>query len=87
MRSGVLTSVRAFANDPGRGVFMLAMLTMFFCGSFVLFAWRAPTLKQGGLFAPVSREGALVVKNLRLTTACAIFGTLYRQQRLDTGRL
>jgi cytochrome c-type biogenesis protein CcmF len=52
---------------------------MFICGSFALFAWRAPMLKQGGLFAPVSREGALVVNNLLLTTACAtvLFGTLY----------
>jgi cytochrome c-type biogenesis protein CcmF len=52
---------------------------MFVCGSFALFAWRAPMLKQGGLFAPISREGALVVNNLLLTTACAtvMFGTLY----------
>jgi cytochrome c-type biogenesis protein CcmF len=67
VRSGVLTSVHAFANDPRRGVFILAILAMFICGSFVLFAWRAPMLKQGGLFAPVSREGALVVNNLQLT--------------------
>jgi cytochrome c-type biogenesis protein CcmF len=75
----VLTSVHAFANDPRRGVFILAILAMFICGSFVLFAWRAPMLKQGGLFAPISREGALVVNNLLLTTACAtvLFGTLY----------
>ena len=79
VRSGVLTSVHAFANDPRRGVFILAILAMFICGSFALFAWRAPMLKQGGLFAPVSREGALVVNNLLLTTACAtvLFGTLY----------
>ena len=79
VRSGVLTSVHAFANDPRRGVFILAILALFICGSFVLFAWRAPVLKQGGLFAPVSREGALVVNNLLLTTACAtvMFGTLY----------
>jgi cytochrome c-type biogenesis protein CcmF len=79
VRSGVLTSVHAFANDPRRGVFILAILAMFIFGSFVLFAWRAPMLKQGGLFAPVSREGALVVNNLLLTTACAtvLFGTLY----------
>jgi cytochrome c-type biogenesis protein CcmF len=79
VRSGVLTSVHAFANDPRRGVFILAILAIFICGSFALFAWRAPMLKQGGLFAPVSREGALVVNNLLLTTACAtvLFGTLY----------
>ena len=52
VRSGVLTSVHAFANDPRRGVFILAILAMFICGSFALFAWRAPMLKQGGLFAP-----------------------------------
>ena len=79
VRSGVLTSVHAFANDPRRGVFILAILAIFISGSFALFAWRAPMLKQGGLFAPVSREGALVVNNLLLTTACAtvLFGTLY----------
>ena len=79
VRSGVLTSVHAFANDPRRGVFILAILALFISGSFALFAWRAPMLKQGGLFAPVSREGALVVNNLLLTTACAtvLFGTLY----------
>jgi cytochrome c-type biogenesis protein CcmF len=79
VRSGVLTSVHAFANDPRRGVFILAILALFICGSFALFAWRAPMLKQGGIFAPVSREGALVLNNLLLTTACAtvLFGTLY----------
>src|SRR5208283_2539299 len=79
VRSGVLTSVHAFASDPRRGVFILAILAFFIFGSFALFAWRAPVLKQGGLFAPVSREGALVLNNLLLTTACAtvFFGTLY----------
>ena len=79
VRSGVLTSVHAFANDPRRGVFILAILALFISGSLALFAWRAPMLKQGGLFAPVSREGALVVNNLLLTAACAtvLLGTLY----------
>jgi cytochrome c-type biogenesis protein CcmF len=79
VRSGVLTSVHAFATDPTRGVFILAILMLFIGGSLALFAWRAPTLKQGGLFAPVSREGALVINNLFLTTACAtvFVGTLY----------
>ncbi len=79
VRSGVLTSVHAFASDPSRGVFILGILALFIFGSFALFAWRAPMLKQGGLFAPVSREGALVLNNLLLTTACAtvFFGTLY----------
>ena len=79
VRSGVLTSVHAFASDPRRGVFILAILALFISGSLGLFAWRAPLLKQGGLFAPISREGALVLNNLLLTTACAtvFFGTLY----------
>ena len=79
VRSGVLTSVHAFASDPMRGVFILAILVLFIGGGLALFAWRAPLLKQGGLFAPVSREGALVFNNLFLTTACAtvFVGTLY----------
>ncbi|WP_068317109.1 heme lyase CcmF/NrfE family subunit [Polycladidibacter hongkongensis] len=79
VRSGVLTSVHAFAVDPSRGLFILAILMVFIVGSFVLFAMRAPALKQGGLFAPISREGALVLNNLFLTTATAavFFGTLY----------
>lgn len=79
VRSGVLTSVHSFATDPLRGVFILAILAVFIGGSLALYAWRAPMLKQGGLFAPVSREGALVLNNLFLTTACAtvFVGTLY----------
>ena len=79
VRSGVLTSVHTFANDPTRGVFILAILIFFIAGSLLLYAWRAPLLKPGGLFAPVSREGALVFNNLFLTTACAtvFVGTLY----------
>jgi cytochrome c-type biogenesis protein CcmF len=79
VRSGVLTSVHTFANDPSRGIFILAILVFFIGGGLTLFAWRAPLLKQGGLFAPVSREGALVLNNLFLTTACAtvFIGTLY----------
>jgi cytochrome c-type biogenesis protein CcmF len=79
VRSGVLTSVHAFASDPLRGVFILMILVAFIGGSLALYAWRAPLLKQGGLFAPVSREGALVLNNLFLTAACAtvVVGTLY----------
>jgi cytochrome c-type biogenesis protein CcmF len=79
VRSGVLTSVHTFAADPTRGVFILAILVLFIGGGLTLFAWRAPLLKQGGLFAPVSREGALVFNNLFLTTACltVFVGTLY----------
>ncbi|MGB8529963.1 MAG: heme lyase CcmF/NrfE family subunit [Pseudolabrys sp.] len=79
VRSGVLTSVHTFATDPTRGVFILAILVLFIGGGLTLFAWRASTLKQGGLFAPISREGALVFNNLFLTTACltVFVGTLY----------
>jgi cytochrome c-type biogenesis protein CcmF len=79
VRSGVLTSVHAFAVDPTRGIFILAILIVFIGGALALFAWRAPLLKQGGLFAPISREGALVFNNLFLTSACAtvFVGTLY----------
>jgi cytochrome c-type biogenesis protein CcmF len=79
VRSGVLTSVHAFAVDPARGVFILAIMGVFIGGALALFAWRAPLLSQGGLFAPISREGALVLNNLLLTTACAavLVGTLY----------
>jgi len=79
VRSGVLTSVHTFANDPARGIFILAILVMFIGGGFALFAWRAPLLKRGGLFAPISREGALVLNNLFLAAACAtvFVGTLY----------
>jgi len=79
VRSGVLTSVHAFASDPTRGVFILLILCLFIGGSLSLYAWRASALKQGGLFAPISREGALVLNNLFLTSACAtvFVGTLY----------
>lgn len=79
VRSGVLTSVHAFANDPARGIFILLILVGFIGGSFALFAWRAGRLKPGGLFAPISREGGLVLNNLLLTAICAtvLFGTLY----------
>jgi cytochrome c-type biogenesis protein CcmF len=79
VRSGVLTSVHAFANDPTRGIFILAILVVFIGGALALYALRAPLLRQGGLFAPISREGALVFNNLFLTSACAtvFVGTLY----------
>lgn len=79
VRSGVLTSVHSFATDPTRGIFILCILGIFIGGAFVLFAWRAPMLKAGGIFAPVSREGALVLNNLILTvaTATVLTGTLY----------
>ncbi len=79
VRSGVLTSVHAFAVDPARGIFILAIMGVFIGGALTLFAFRAPRLEQGGLFAPISREGSLVLNNLLLTTACAavFVGTLY----------
>ena len=79
VRSGVLTSVHSFASDPKRGTFILLILAVFVGGSFALYAWRAPTLKSGGLFAPISREGSLVFNNLFLSAACAtvLVGTLY----------
>jgi len=79
VRSGVLTSVHAFAVDPARGIFILAIMGVFIGGALALFAFRAPQLGQGGLFAPISREGSLVLNNLLLTTACAavFVGTLY----------
>jgi cytochrome c-type biogenesis protein CcmF len=79
VRSGVLTSVHAFATDPERGFFILILLALAIGGSLTLFAVRAPALKAGGLFAPISREGAMVINNLFLTAACAavFLGTLY----------
>ena len=79
VRSGVLTSVHAFAVDPERGLFILVILIAFIGGSFALFALRAGAMEGGGLFAPISREGALVFNNLFLSVASlAVFiGTLY----------
>jgi cytochrome c-type biogenesis protein CcmF len=79
VRSGVLTSVHAFASDPERGIFILMILLITVGGALSLFAWRAPTIRGGGVFAPVSREGALVLNNMLLTLACAtvLLGTLY----------
>ncbi|WP_343561040.1 heme lyase CcmF/NrfE family subunit [Kiloniella sp. b19] len=79
VRSGLLSSVHAFAVNPGRGLFILILLAITVGGSLALFAWRAPDLKAGGLFAPISREGGLLVNNLILSTATAtvFLGTLY----------
>jgi cytochrome c-type biogenesis protein CcmF len=79
VRSGVLTSVHAFAVDPERGLMLLAILGVASGSAFALFAWRAPHLKGGAMFAPVSREGSLVLNNVFLTAACAtvLLGTLY----------
>ena len=79
VRSGVLTSVHAFATDPSRGVFILGLLVVIVGGALTLYMIRAPQLKGGGLFSPISREGALVLNNLLLATATAVvfLGTLY----------
>ncbi|MFM9844899.1 MAG: heme lyase CcmF/NrfE family subunit [Dongiaceae bacterium] len=79
VRSGVLTSVHAFAVDPARGVFILLLLAVTVGGSLALFALRAPVLRDGGIFAPVSREGALILNNLLLAVSAGVvlFGTLF----------
>ncbi len=79
VRSGVLSSVHAFAVDPERGVFILGIMMLFTGGGLALFAARAGALKQGGIFSPISREGALVLNNVLLATATGtvLIGTLY----------
>jgi cytochrome c-type biogenesis protein CcmF len=79
VRSGVLTSVHAFATDPARGIFILTFLALVIGASLALFAWRAPKVGLGGSFALVSRESALLVNNLLLLVAAAavLLGTLY----------
>jgi cytochrome c-type biogenesis protein CcmF len=79
VRSGVLTSVHAFATDPARGIFILGFLVMVIGGSLALFAWRAPRVGLGGGFAPVSRESFLLANNVLLVVALAavMLGTLY----------
>ncbi|MEM6407759.1 MAG: heme lyase CcmF/NrfE family subunit [Pseudomonadota bacterium] len=79
VRSGLLTSVHAFAVDPERGMYILALLGVSTIGSLALFAWRAPAMESGGLFAPISREAGLLINNLLIATATAtvLFGTLY----------
>lgn len=79
VRSGVLTSVHAFATDPRRGLFILAFLVIVIGGSLALFAWRAPTVGRGGKFDVVSRESFLLANNVLLAVAAisVLFGTLY----------
>ncbi len=74
VRSGILTSVHAFAVDPGRGSFLLALLALYVGAAFVLFALRGGFLKDGTTFEPISRETGLVVNNLILS---AILGTVF----------
>jgi cytochrome c-type biogenesis protein CcmF len=79
VRSGVLTSVHAFATDPERGVFILGFLVFVVGASLILFAWRAPKVGLGGRFDLVSRESALLANNVLLVVAAAsvLLGTLY----------
>ncbi|HWL79327.1 MAG TPA: heme lyase CcmF/NrfE family subunit [Roseomonas sp.] len=94
VRSGVLNSVHAFANDPARGVFILGLLLFYVGGSFALFAWRAPSMAPTGMFAPLSREGGLVLNNLLLCSMAAVvlsgtlwpmFADLLLQQKISVG--
>ena len=79
VRSGVISSVHAFASDPTRGVFILALLVVTVGSAFALFAWRGPALKSTGIFQPISREGGLLINNflLSVATASVLLGTLY----------
>lgn len=79
VRSGVLTSVHAFATDPRRGIFILILLVLVVGSSLLLFAWRAPKVALGGQFGLISRESMLLTGNVLLVVACAsvLLGTLY----------
>ncbi len=79
VRSGVLTSVHAFATDPTRGLFILAFLGIVIGGSLILYAWRMQTLRAVGEFKPLSRETLLLLNNVLLVTAAAsiLIGTIY----------
>jgi cytochrome c-type biogenesis protein CcmF len=91
VRTGVLTSVHAFASDPERGLFILAFLSIVVGGSLLLYAWRAPREAQGAPFAAASRETLLLVNNLLLSAAAAmiLIGTLYPllAEALELGRI
>ncbi len=79
VRSGIITSVHSFANDPERGVFILAILAFFVGGALLLFTFRAGSMQAKGVFAPVSREGALVLNNILLAVAAFVvfIGTVW----------
>ena len=79
VRSGILTSVHAFANDPDRGFVILGILTFFFGGALVLFAFRDPQLSSKGVFAVVSRESSLIANNLLLAVGSFVvfLGTVW----------
>ncbi len=79
VRSGVLTSVHAFAVDPRRGIYILGIIALATGSALALFAWRAPAMRSGALFQPLSREGGIAVNNLFLlaATATVFLGTFY----------
>jgi len=79
VRSGVLTSVHAFATDPARGIFILALLVVVIGGSLLLYVWRAPRIGLGGGFEPLSRESMLLANNVVFAAAAGsvLLGTLY----------
>src|SRR5882724_3072023 len=79
VRSGVLTSVHAFATDPTRGIFILALLALVIGGSLLLYVWRAPKIGLGGGFEPLSRESFLLANNVIFAAAAGsvLLGTLY----------
>ena len=79
VRSGVLTSVHAFATDPARGIFILALLVVVIGGSLLLYLWRAPRIGLGGGFEPLSRESMLLANNVMFAAAAGsvLLGTLY----------
>ncbi|MEO5373738.1 MAG: heme lyase CcmF/NrfE family subunit, partial [Alphaproteobacteria bacterium] len=91
VRSGVITSVHSFASDPGRGVFILVLLTLAVGGSLTLYAARAGSLRSGSLFAPASREGSLVLNNALMSAGAGtvLLGTLYPlfAEALDLGKI
>jgi len=91
VRSGVLTSVHAFAVDPKRGIFILGLFTVFIGGALALYAWRTSRIGLGGDFAPVSRESLLLANNVLLVAAAAsvFLGTLYplASDALGVGKL
>ena len=91
VRSGVLTSVHAFATDPKRGLFILVFLAVVIGGSLILYAWRAPRVGLGGGFAIISREGMLLANNVLLVAALGsvLLGTLYPLflDALDLGKI
>ena len=79
VRSGVLTSVHAFATDPTRGVFLLVLIALVIGGALSIYAWRAPTIRSTGSYSLVSRETGILINNILLVTAAAtiLLGTLY----------